>query len=725
MKIYSSVLPLLLSGVGVVGVEAREEPSEASSNSIPSTWPSAPPSSSPDWSTLSSFSDGESSPGNGFSKLDSTLQNLISRIGVQTQLKVPQGMLMQESGMLIVDVRGKSASTTELRSILEQELGFEVTGCFVLREGRCSVLLDARDLPSLAASNEIVSIQSNFVTANAGLVESEASQSMFADEARVRFDVDGTGIKVCVMSDSFNCAGLKGFTVTDAAQDVSTGDLPPFDRMDIVRDLEPGDRRFDFCFLDEGRAMMQLIHDIAPGADLGFYTAFLGFSAFAQGIVELVHSGCDIIVDNILYNSEAAFQDDLIAQAVDHAVDMGVAYFTSAGNRARNSWEGPYIETANSDLGLTQVMDFTNGQGGTVPFLRIRLSGLALTGVGQFVMQWDDRTVIQSGDLGPKTDLDFLVYQNGASVASSRNDNRRSGFTFEQVLLFADGVYDIVIERIEGPFPELVKIWFILGTVELDPINGDPSRLTAPTIYGHPNAGGAMTVGSAEYTDTPGFGFSPAVANFDTSAGGVPILFDGDGDRLDRAEIRTVPAFVGPDSTCTTFFGVPDLSDANCYRFGGTSASAPNVAGVAALMLQAQPRLRPEDIRDVLSYTADDMDDPFTPWFDYGYDLLTGYGFVDALYAVEEASLPLSKMKKGKKPKGKGKGGSSKSGKGKKNGGGGGEEEESRRLKEHVYDDEKNRHNHHLHNLSREHRHDNVMHLRRDLHERRTPRGSK
>eukprot|EP00977_Amphora_coffeiformis_P024156 scaffold15108_cov180-Amphora_coffeaeformis.AAC.32 len=666
MKFHSTLFRFLVSGVCLTGVKAegKRGPSPRLDNA-------AALSSSPISSLFVSHSDGDSSQEIGFSKLDSTLQNFVVELKSNgrrlDELQVPPGMLMKKSGMVIVEVRGSTASNAFLRSILENDLGFHVTGCFVLRQSRCSVLLDIHELSVLAASDEIVYIQSNFVTANAGLVESEASQSMLADEARVRFGVDGTGVKVCVMSDSFNCAGSDGRAVTDAAQDVSTGDLPPFDRMDIIRDLIEDDRGFDGC-RDEGRAMMQLIHDIAPGADLGFYTALLGFSAFAQGIMELVDAGCDIIVDDIQYAGEAAFQDDLVALAVDNAVDMGVAYFASAGNRDRNSFEGPYIETTNTALGIPQVMDFTDGQEGTVPFLRVNVTGVDSTGFAGIILQWDDRTVIESGDLGPQTDLNIVVFQKDGPVeAFSANDNLQSGFAFEEVFLTANGEYDIVIIREDGPFPELVKLWFSFGTFELDPINGDPSRLTAPTIYGHFNAKGAMAVGSADYIQTPGFEFSPAVLNADSSAGGVPILFDNDGNRLDRPEVRMSPAFVGPDNTCTTFFGNPDLSDPTCYRFGATSASAPNVAGVAALMLEAQPRLKPQDIREILSNTAGDMDDPGTPWFDYGYDFATGSGFVNALYAVEEASLSLSEMKKGKgKGKSKGTGKGKGKGKGKK-----------------------------------------------------------
>ena len=52
---------------------------------------------------------------------------------------------------------------------------------------------------------------------------------------------------------------------------------------------------------DEGRAMLQIIHDIAPKANLAFRTGFINSTDFADGIRELEQAGCDLIVDDITY----------------------------------------------------------------------------------------------------------------------------------------------------------------------------------------------------------------------------------------------------------------------------------------------------------------------------------------------------------------------------------------------------------------------------------------
>ena len=62
-------------------------------------------------------------------------------------------------------------------------------------------------------------------------------------------------------------------------------------------------------------------------------------------------------------------------------------------------------------------------------------------------------------------------------------------------------------------------------------------------------------------------------------------------------------------------------------RFGGTSAACPQVAGVAALMLSANPNLTASQVREILRSTAKDLGAP-------GFDTTYGYGLVDAYAAV-------------------------------------------------------------------------------------------
>ena len=93
------------------------------------------------------------------------------------------------------------------------------------------------------------------------------------------------------------------------------------------------------------------------------------------------------------------------------------------------------------------------------------------------------------------------------------------------------------------------------------------------------------------------------------------------------------------------------------YRhFNGTSASCPLVAGVCALMLSANPKLRATEVKSILEQTADKIGDSKSYDTATGYSLRFGFGRVNAFKAVKEAlrrkvstgtSLPEKKVTNG------------------------------------------------------------------------------
>ena len=170
-------------------------------------------------------------------------------------------------------------------------------------------------------------VASNRPVADVGAVTTQGFVQHRID--RLAPGIDGRGITVGALSDSFDTATS---APKDAADDVASGDLPP----DVVV-LE------EAAGADEGRAMLQIVHDIAPGARLGFATAFGGEVNFAENIRSLAGFPgaakavpgfrADVIVDDIIYLAEPFFQDGIVAQAVDEVAAAGVSYFSSAGNR--------------------------------------------------------------------------------------------------------------------------------------------------------------------------------------------------------------------------------------------------------------------------------------------------------------------------------------------------------------------------------------------------------
>ena len=176
--------------------------------------------------------------------------------------------------------------------------------------------------------------------------------------------VNGSGIKVGVLSDSFNDLG-------GAAADEADGALPQASDIQVLKDLSSGGT-------DEGRAMMQIIHDIAPGADLAFYTAFDSEQDFANGILALAAAGSKVIVDDVSYFDEPFFQNGIVAQAIQTVEAAGVTYVTAAGNEASNAYQAawtPIAHTSYDGSSLSEIESFggspvqTVTVGGNVPLI--------------------------------------------------------------------------------------------------------------------------------------------------------------------------------------------------------------------------------------------------------------------------------------------------------------------------------------------------------------------
>ena len=149
-----------------------------------------------------------------------------------------------------------------------------------------------------------------------------------ANLARRTHGVDGTGIGIGVISDG----------VRSLADRQVTGDLPA--RVTVL----PGQAGRG----DEGTALLEIVHDLAPGAELYFATGFGGEARMAENIEALCEAGANVIVDDIGYALEAVFQDGIVSKGVNAAVTDGCYFFSAGGNDGNLTygttgvWEGDY-----------------------------------------------------------------------------------------------------------------------------------------------------------------------------------------------------------------------------------------------------------------------------------------------------------------------------------------------------------------------------------------------
>jgi len=483
-----------------------------------------------------------------------------------------------------------------------------------------SGIADAATLATLRFAQPAVALT------NAGTVTSQGDQAMRSDVARATFGVDGTGVKVAVLSESFNCLG-------GAATDVANGDLSP---VTVIQEISS-------CFgaTDEGRAMLQIIHDIAPGASLSFASAFNGQASFAANIHSLASAGAKVIVDDVVYLTEPFFQDGIIAQAVDQVVATGAAYFSAAGNQGRQSYESSFRPGS----------FFADGAKGSAPGAPHFFGGIAhnfksrrgkdhfqkITVPGNttvsFVLQWDSPFFSVSGSPGTQNDLDIYVLNSNSTqvLAASAFDN--IGNDAVEVATFTNNRnksvnVNVMIVKFSGADPGLIKyIYFFSGS----PPTIKEYNTNSSTIFGHANAAGAEAVGAAAYFDTPPLGVSPPVLEPYSSSGATPILFDLAGNPT--SDPRAVkPEIVAPDCADTTFLvSEVDLEPDGFPNFCGTSAAASHAAAVAALLLDLKPILAPTQMYETLENSAIDMVAP-------GFDNDSGFGFVQADAAL--AAVP-------------------------------------------------------------------------------------
>jgi uncharacterized repeat protein (TIGR01451 family) len=476
-------------------------------------------------------------------------------------------------------------------------------------------------LPDLANLTSLRFARPAIAVTDAGAVMSQADVAMGTDHVRNTFGVDGTGTTVGVLSDSYNCLG-------GAADDVASGDLPP-NVVLLAEEVRCASGK------DEGRALMQLVADIAPGARQAFHTAFGGQAVFANGILSLASTAqADVIIDDVRYLAEPMFQDGIIAQAVDQVAASGVAYFASAGNNARQSYESPFV----SALGTLPISLPNYLLGGILhdfapdsaldPLQEVTIP---VGATATFILQWNQPYASASGGNGAISDLDLLLIGASASPIALAVD-KNIGKDPVEILTYKNPgpgtTFNLAILHLLGPGPALIKYIYSGTGVTVNEYNTQSG-----TIYGHANASGAQAIGAAFYAFTPAFGTTSPKLEASSSAGGVPILYTRNDVPLN--DVRQKPELVAPDGVNTTFFGKDiadpgDGSDKDFFpNFFGTSAAVPHVAAIVALMREANPTATVGQIYAAFEGTAYNIGEP-------GFDFNSGYGLVQAIPALEQ-----------------------------------------------------------------------------------------
>ena len=372
--------------------------------------------------------------------------------------------------------------------------------------------------------------------------------------------VSGKGVRIGVISD-----GVTGFD--DA---IAAGALPS---ITILRDQIGG---------SEGVAMMEVIHSIAPDAELIFHDRGQNQIEFVQAIDKLISAGARIICDDITY-IEPFFEDGYIASNVrDRILTYGVLYVASAGNMALQHYQNTFSGVEYEGY---QWHRFESNP--TMPSsLSFRVSAQA---AGHVVLQWDD----PFGASTKNFEL-FLYDESGREVGRSVNVQDGNADPIEWVRFYNDSrdehEYFVRIVQADGNGQATLELFVLPLTGYL--VSMDP-QTSKDSIFGQQALPEVLCVTAAAFENG-------AIAKTTYASQG-PVTI-----RYPREEIRFKPDIAAPGTVKVSGSGnFPQI-------FIGTSAAAPHIAGIAALLMEENPQLSESDIREAIirsgSYNVEDVE---------------------------------------------------------------------------------------------------------------------
>jgi subtilisin-like proprotein convertase family protein len=518
-----------------------------------------------------------------------------------------------------------------LESLAEQSIVATIRPALAARTNRANVPYESRKFPHLTQEQRVATMQKALraladapartlapATTNAGSVTSEGSRAQGADRARKFFNTDGTGVKVGVLSDSDDFK----------EQSISTGDLPADTVTVPGEDGRPGS--------GEGTAMMEIVHDVAPGAKIFFATAFTSPESFADNIrtLRFVYH-CDIIVDDVQYYFESPYQDDIVAAAIDDVTADGAMYFSSAGNGGNfddgtsGTFEGDFKSAGAlatvSEFGagleapkFYRVMDF----GKKVVSNRIELSG------GPLALHWADPGSLENPLSSNDYDLFILSSDLREVLVASTDIQDGDDLPFEFLNFFIPSELRIVVAATPTAAPRAVRVQLF---------DGEFGIATSGSVGGHAGAAAAFAVGAVDAASADGGEF--------TAGPLTPVeLFSSDGNRMhfydrDGNQIGSGAAtFAGnagvtikkPDASAADGVTTTLPSSNFLNPFFGTSAAAPHAAAIAALAKSAVPSASGTSIMNALKMSALDIEAS-------SFDVDSGNGIISAMTGLQRA----------------------------------------------------------------------------------------
>ena len=503
------------------------------------------------------------------------------------------GVAADASSSVTVDIKGAVSDDLNAAigaaggSVVYQSAQFGVT----------TAALPIATIASIAGRADVSRVKlPSMPSANVGALTSQGYVTHASNKEIANLHYDGTGVTVGVLSDSASASRIAAL--------VASGDLPSGTMSLPGQDGPTAANGGE----DEGTAMMEIIHDMAPGAKLLFATAFTSEASFAANIIALAQAGCKVIVDDVSYSDEFAFQDGIVAQAVNTVTTQyGVTYLSSAANSGSltkgtsGTWEGDFLDGGPVTTGVLTTAPYNDTGKSFHNFGTVSAPqnyDVLTTATNDVILFWSDPIGQSANDY----DL-FVLNAAGTSVLAYSNDTQAgAGDPYEEA--YTGNTYPvnsrIVILKSAAAAPR---------AFHLDTSRGALSIATTGSTHGHNAAANALSM-AATYWNSGRAGAKPFTGQANTNE-----TFSSDGPR----KIFFTPA--GTPITAGNFlFGTsggqtlqkPDIAAADGVAtktpgfnpFFGTSAAAPHAAAIAALVLSAKPAYTPAQVKAAMLNTA-------------------------------------------------------------------------------------------------------------------------
>lgn len=396
----------------------------------------------------------------------------------------------------------------------------------------------------------------------------------------------GEGVAL-INADTWHQAG-----VTGAGLRIGVLDLGFAGYEDLLGVELPGEAPLaKFGWYDEGEvhgtACAEIVHEVAPGADLVFAWYDGSEAAMGEAVAWLLEQDVDIITHSAGALAGPRDGSGWKSRLIDDVAAQGILWVNAAGNEAQKHYRAVF-----TDADGNGIHEFAPGE-----------EMLALYNRGQVLifLQWEDSWK------NPTRDYElYLMNADGDVLASS--EDPQSGEAgqrpLEGISYFTGGdtVYAVVTVY-ESDTPVTFDI-FIGGGMSIDYTTPSYSLSTPADAFG------SLTVGAVNWWDD-------RLASYSSQG--------------PTADERLKPELSAPAGVSGQSYGRS--------AFDGTSAATPHVAAAAALVWQANPHFTRQEVMDYLIAMSTDLGPP-GPDTGYGYGRLSLPDQVPAIAATPISDTP-------------------------------------------------------------------------------------